>query len=147
MDHVAIMRKSWGLTQKILSGEKVIESRWYQYRYRPWDGVQAGDTVYFKDSGEPVGVKASVARVLQFADLTPSKVLELLKQYGDADGIDAAALPEYYERFKNKRYCILVFLTGPQQVVPFQINKSGFGSQAAWLTVEQIDTIKLATKV
>lgn len=32
MEHVAIMKKSWGLTRKILSGEKTIESRWYRFR-------------------------------------------------------------------------------------------------------------------
>lgn len=37
MEHVAIMRKSWGLTDKILSGQKKIESRWY----KTWFGAMS----------------------------------------------------------------------------------------------------------
>jgi len=43
--HVAIMRKGWGLTGKILTGEKTIESRWYMNRYRPWGAMAAWLTV------------------------------------------------------------------------------------------------------
>ena len=67
MEHLAIMRKSWGLTDKILTGQKKIESRWYSVKYKPWDSIKEGETVYFKDSGGPVRIKAEVARVMQFA--------------------------------------------------------------------------------
>ena len=30
MEHVAIMKKSWGLIEKILSEEKTAESHWYK---------------------------------------------------------------------------------------------------------------------
>lgn len=71
MQHLAIMRKSWGLTQKILDGRKKIESRWYSVKCRPWDQIESGEIIYFKDSGEPVKLKAEVSKVMQFADLTP----------------------------------------------------------------------------
>ena len=73
MEHVAIMKKSWGLIGKIISGEKKIESRWYKSRRSPWGKIKQGDEVYFKDSGEPVSIKAKVAKVISFADLTPKK--------------------------------------------------------------------------
>jgi len=66
MDHIAIMKKSWGLLPKILSGEKTCESRWYKFKRDPWDKVKEGDTLWFKDSGEPVSVKARVRKVSQF---------------------------------------------------------------------------------
>ena len=69
MHHIAIMKKEWKLTQKILSGEKKIESRWYSNRSAPWGKIKAGETVYFKDSGEPVSIKAEVVKVLEFSDL------------------------------------------------------------------------------
>ena len=62
MDHVAIMKKSWKLTEKILSGEKKIESRWYKSKYPPWGKIKKGDIIYFKDSGEPVSIKAKVEK-------------------------------------------------------------------------------------
>ncbi|MBI3413268.1 MAG: hypothetical protein HY051_04265, partial [Candidatus Aenigmarchaeota archaeon] len=67
MYHVAIMKKSWGLTEKILDRRKTIESRWYKHRRTPWNKIKKGDTVYFKNSGEPVSIKTRVKKVMQFS--------------------------------------------------------------------------------
>lgn len=142
MHHIAIMKKSWGLTGKILNGQKKIESRWYSMRCAPWDKIKTGETVYFKDSGEPVFLKVDVEKVIQFSDLTPEKVKEILAEYGDADGIEKEKIPEFFERFKNKKYCLLIFLKNPQKIKPFEINKTGFGAMAAWIAVEDIRKIK-----
>ena len=88
MQHVAIMKKSWGSTDKILSGQKKIESRWYLSKRSPWDRISGGETVYFKNSGEPVKMKAEVVKVMQFADLTSRRVKEILDEYGDDDGLE-----------------------------------------------------------
>lgn len=110
MEHVAIMKKSWGLTGKILSGEKKIESRWYSVKYSPWDKIKKGEIVYFKDSGEPVKLKAEVSSVIQFSDLSSQKVKEILDKYGNDDGLKKEKIPEFFEWFKNKKYCMLYFL-------------------------------------
>ncbi len=142
MEHVAIMRKSWGLTQKILNGQKKIESRWYSGKYKPWDSIKKGETVYFKDSGEPVRIKAEVSKVVQFADLTPKKVKEILDEYGKDDGIEKEKTAEFFERFKNKKYCILIFLKNSAKVESFGIDKTGFGTMSAWITINDISQIK-----
>lgn len=142
MEHLAIMRKSWGLLPKILDGEKVIESRWYKNKYSPWDKIKKGDIVYFKNSGEPVSVRAEVFDVLQFASLTPSKVKELLLEYGQRDGIENEKIENYYEMFKNKNYCLLVFIQNPQRINPFLVDKKGFGAMSAWIAVDDINIIK-----
>jgi len=139
MDHVAIMRKSWKLTNKILTGEKKIESRWYQNKYPPWDRIQAGETVYFKDSGEAITIKAEVDKVLQIADLTPDKVKEILEKHGKDDGIEDTTA--YYEMFKDKKYCILIFLKNQQPIKPFKVDKKGYGTMAAWLCIDDIKKI------
>lgn len=146
MHHIAIMRKSWGLTQKIANGQKTIESRWYLNRSAPWGKINAGDIVYFKDSGEPVTLRATVAKVLQFDNLTPTKVRELLDEYGTQDGLASKDIPHYYELFKNKRYCLLVFLKNVQHIEPFHIDKSGYGAMAAWITVPSVERIKASKK-
>ncbi len=143
MDHVAIMRKSWKLTQKILSGEKKIESRWYSNKSAPWDRIKAGESVYFKDSGEPVTIKAEVERVLQFSELTPHAVKEILDKFGSVDGINISDVSKFYARFKHKRYCLLIFLRNAQKVRPFNISKKGFGNMSAWLCVDDVGAIKL----
>lgn len=138
MEHVAIMKKSWGLLPKILSGEKKIESRWYLTKHAPWGRIQAGDIVYFKNSGEPVTLKATVNRVLQFENLTPAKIHEILRTYGKEDGIERGETKKFFDLSKSKKYCILTFLSNVQKVPPFNINKSGFGAMSAWITVSSL---------
>jgi len=142
MEHIAIMKKSWGLTRKIISGQKTIESRWYKSKHAPWDRIKKGETVYFKDSGEPVSIKAEVEKVLQFSGLNPEKVKKILHEHGGADGLGIGSMPGFVELFKDKKCCILIFLKNPQKVAPFGINKSGFGSMAAWITTDDINRIK-----
>jgi len=142
MEHIAIMRKSWGLTDKILTGQKKIESRWYSVKYKPWNRIKEGETVYFKNSGEPIRIRAIVGRVQQFFDLTPQRVREILDEYGADDGIERVNIPEFLERFKNKKYCVLISLKNPQEIRPFEINKAGFGAMSAWITVDDISRIR-----
>lgn len=142
MEHIAIMRKSWGLLPKILNGEKVIESRWYKNKYTPWGKINKEDVVYFKNSGEPVSVKTTVSDVLAYSDLTPKKVSEILNEYGQKDGIIKSEFNKYYEMFRDKKYCLLVFLKEPQSIPPFEISKKGFGAMAAWITIDNINKLK-----
>ncbi len=142
MDHIAIMKKSWGLVPKVLTGEKTIESRWYKNRVAPWDKIKKGDTVYFKDSGEPVTLKTSVSGILQFSGLTPEKVKRILLKYGARDGLRTDELDKYYQLFRDKNYCLLIFLENPQKVKPFKINKAGYGAMSAWITVDDIKKLK-----
>lgn len=143
MDHVAIMKKSWGLTQKILSGQKKIESRWYKSKHFPFGKIKKGDTVYFKDSGEAVSIKAKVKKVISFSDLNQKKVRRILEKYGKDDGMEKDKITEFFDLFKDKKYCLLIFLENPKKIKPFGINKAGFGVMSAWLMVNNINTIKI----
>ena len=143
MEHIAIMRKSWGLIPKILKDQKKIESRWYKIKYAPWDKIKKEETVYFKDAGEPVTIKAEVEKVLQYSDLTPAKVKKILFKYGPNDGLGIDEIPGFYELFKEKRYCILIFLKNPRKIKPFDIDKTSFGAMSAWISVDDVDKIKI----
>lgn len=142
MEHLAIMKESWGLTPKILSGKKKIESRWYKYRYPPWGKIKSGDIVYFKDSGKPVRIKSEVEKVIQFSNLNQEKIRKILNEYGSLDGIEKSDMPKFFDIFKNKKYCILIFLKSSQKIKPFDIDKKGFGAMSAWITLDRIDKIK-----
>lgn len=139
------MKKSWHLLEKILSGEKTAESRWYKSKRSPWGVIHAGDILWFKDSGEPVTAKARVVRVLQFDNLSPEKTNRILKKYGRQDlGIaDYQNLSnELKEYFKNKKYCLIIFFDQVKKVKPFKIDKTGFGAMSAWVSVNDIKKIK-----
>lgn len=142
MEHLAIMRKSWGLTRKILTGQKKIESRWYKTKYSPWDKIKQGENIYFKDSGDPVSIKAKAKKVIQFEGLTPKKVKQILDKYARDDGIEKEEIPKFFQRFRDKKYCILIFLSNPQEIKPFNIDKTGFGMMASWITVKNINQVK-----
>lgn len=137
------MKKSWGLTEKILNRRKTIESRWYKYRHTPWGKITKGDIVYFKNSGEQVTIKADVEKVISYENLNPKKVKEILDKYGNDDGIEKDKTNEFFELFKNKNYCLLIFLKNPEKIKPFEIDKTGFGMMSAWMIVKNINKIKI----
>ena len=141
MDHVAIMKKSWGMIPKILSGEKTIESRWYQTKRAPWDTAFSGDTIFFKDSGGLVTAQAIISKVMQLNIGDVADIQKILKKYNKK-----ICLPDADPKTWNTmpRYCILLWLTDPKPIAkPFSIDKTGFGAPAAWITVKNIRKIKI----
>jgi len=88
-----------------------------------------------------VTIKAEVEKVLQFSDLTQEKVWEIFEKYGKDDGIEPEEMQKFYEIFKDRKYCILVFLKNPQMVEAFEIDKKGFGNMASWISVNHIEVI------
>jgi hypothetical protein len=111
-------------------------------RYAPWNRIKANETVYFKDSGSPVSVKAEVSKVIQVSDLNSKKVKEILYKFGKKDGLGIKDIPKFIQMFKNKKYCMLIFLKNPKEIKPFQIDKTGFGLMSAWISVEDVGKIK-----
>jgi hypothetical protein len=156
MEHVAILRKSSGLLEKILSREKKIESRWYMARYPPWDRICAGETIYFKYAGMPVQAKAKVKAIKQYSGLTPEKVKDLWIEHARDIGVvfdkeeeknekEVGDLLKYYvASTASKKYCILIFLDDEVERItkPFNIDKKGFGNNCAWIVIDKVSKIK-----
>lgn len=138
MNHIAILDKKRKLLPKIISGEKTIESRWYQTKRTPWHNIKKDDMIYFKDCGELITVKAKVKDVLFFDNLNKEKVLTILKKYGKAICVETLEYTSYYDK---KKYCILIFLEDVQEIKPFNIDKTGFGNACAWMTIKDIKKI------
>ena len=138
MHHVAIMKKSWGLIPKILTGEKTIESRWYQTKRAPWNKIKIGDTIFFKNSGAPIIAKAKVSQVHQFEIKSINDINKIIQRYGqhiclvNANPKTWAELPQY---------CVLMFLKSARAIQPFEINKHGFGLATAWICINVISKI------
>ena len=117
MHHLAILEKKRKLLERILSGEKSIESRWYKMKKTPYGMIKAGDTVYFKDSGDQVRVQARVERVLFFSDLTREKYQHILNQYADKICLQERNIDNYVKQKYN--YITLVFLKDVKEIQPF----------------------------
>ena len=139
MHHVAIMKKSWKLIPKIISGEKTIESRWYQTKRTPWNRIKSGDTIFFKNSGESIIIQATASHVLQFTIRNKKEAKEIIKKYGERICLPNRNL----ETWDNiPKYCVLIFLKNKKEIKsPFYFDKSGFGIGAAWITIKNIKMV------
>lgn len=138
MEHLAILTKKGKLLAKILSGEKTIESRWYKFKKTPYQNIFVNDIIYFKESGNPVTAKAKVSKVLFFDELNEKKIKNILKEYGERICVPMS----YAEKLEGKNVCTLIFINEVQSVKQFDIDKTDYGLMTAWITVEDINSIK-----
>ncbi|MFA6982240.1 MAG: ASCH domain-containing protein [Patescibacteria group bacterium] len=135
------MKKEWKLIPRILDGTKTVESRWYKSKIIPWDKIKSGDTLYFKDSGGPVFVQANVTKVDQYEVEDNIEAASIMQRYLWED-LGTLELPEAVENYiKNKRYAVFVHFNKIKRISPFEIDKSGFGMQCAWILVPTIKGI------
>lgn len=141
MQHVAIMKPKLQFLEKIMTGQKTIESRWLRQRRTPWQQIYPGDTIFFKNSGQPISARATVNKVTYIESLTPSRIQKLLQAYGKAIGIED--IESFYNLNHDKRYCVLVWLEEVHAIRPFAINKQGFGAMSAWISVEDIAVLRI----
>lgn len=141
MDHLAIMDPRRKLLPLILDGKKTIESRWYVHKIAPWDRIKKGDFIYFKDAGKPVTLKAIVANTIQKELLTITDATSLIQDKMEKLQFSKNALIDI-SWLNGKKYGILIFLENPISVEPFHINKKGYGSACAWISIPNIDAIR-----
>lgn len=150
MDHIAILRKSNirkgdNLLGDILRGTKTIESRWYVNRIAPWNRVEVGETIFFKESGCSITAKAKVSKVLQYDNLSEDFLRKIVDKYSLK--ISPSTTKEEFLNWlmgqKEKRYCILIFLKDVERIEPFEIDKTGYGNSCAWLVADDIDKLKV----
>lgn len=139
MEHVAILSKKGNLLGKIISGEKKIESRWYKFKKTPFGEISKGELIYFKETGENVSARAKVKEVLFFDNLDDKRIKEIFDKHKKELGVDDSYLPNIL----GKKFCTLMFLENVEKIEPFEINKKGFGMMAAWITVKDVNSIKL----
>jgi len=137
MYHIAIMKKSWELLPKILNGTKTVESRWYKTKRAPLGKIVEGDVVYFQNSGEPVTVKTLVSGVDQYKIKNNTHAMEIAQKYALA-GLGTKEIGGEIKKYiTDKKYAIFVHLDKPQKIKPFVFDKTGYGTQTAWITFSQ----------
>jgi len=142
MDHVAIMKRSWGLLPKIISGEKICEARWYKSKRDPWNRVKPKDTIYFKNSAEPVSLVATVSKVFQYEIKNNNQARNIMNKHALYDLGTRQVNLDILSYINNKKYAIFVYFINVKKVKPFKIDKRGFGSMSAWISIKDIDKVR-----
>ena len=139
MDHIAIMAPSWKMIDKILSGEKTVESRWSQQRRAPWNRISTGDTVYFAESGR-IKASATVADVSQYEITSDRQRHQLLRDNASA----LAVAPEaFYTYIEKSKYVVFITLKNIKPEPNISFKKKEFGPRATWITITNINKILL----
>lgn len=142
MEHIVIMKSEWKLIPKIIDGIKTVESRWYKSKIAPWGRVKVGDTLYFKGSGGPVNTRAVVTKVAQYEIRTNIEAMQIMNKYALED-LGTKVLSDQIKNYiLNKKYAVFIHFGKVRKIAPFEINKKGFGTQCAWITVPSVDNIK-----
>ncbi len=134
MEHLAIMSK--GYIEKILSGEKSIESRFSVNRISPFGKIKAGEKVYLKETGKPVSASFEVESVLFFSDLDKGKITEIRAKYGN----QICAEEDFWQIKQQARYATLIFVKNPKRVKPFKVEKS---NRSAFMSVSSIKELMI----
>ncbi len=102
--HLAVLYREY--IDRILAGEKTIESRLSMNRVAPYGKIEPGHTIYFKQSGGPIRAIATAGRIETFTDLTPERIDEIRKEFNHGITGD----DEAWAKKRHRRYGTLIWL-------------------------------------
>lgn len=117
--HLAIFKGNGG--ELILSGKKIIESRFSRRKDPPFGQISSGDLVYIKPSGKDVIGQFKVKKVIFYDGLDGGGIGEIRKKYGG----EITAEQDYWQRKNTAKYGTLIFIgqTTPFITAPVKIPK------------------------
>lgn len=118
--HLAIFKGNAG--EKILLGQKTIESRFSKVKNAPFGVISSGDLVYIKPSGKDIIGQFRVKKVFFFDNFDLRDLRDFRERYGKQLAVDEG----YWEKKKNSRYGILIFIGDCTRFItsPVKIKKS-----------------------
>ncbi len=129
MQHIAILSHK-SVLDKILAGQKTVESRFTRLKTLPFGQIKQGDLVFFKISGGPVLGKAMVGKVEEYDNLTPGLVSSLAKRYEK----ELAISPDFLIRKLDSKFASLIFLENVEECQPWNFKQEG---RAGWIILNQ----------
>jgi ASC-1-like (ASCH) protein len=125
MDHIAILSHKTVL-DKILNGQKTVESRFSRLKSLPYGQINEGDRVYFKLSGGAILGQALVSRVEEYDNLTPTRINELAKKYEK----ELALSEDFLVRKLESKFATLIFLEKVEECEPWNYKQDG---RSGWI--------------
>lgn len=104
MKHLAIFKGTGA--EKILSGEKTIESRFSKSKIPPFGVVSVRDLVYIKPSGGEIIGQFRVRKVVFIDGINEKELKDIKERYGE----EIAADEVYWKSKAGARYATLIFI-------------------------------------
>jgi ASC-1-like (ASCH) protein len=105
--------------EKIITGQKTIESRFTKVRCPPFGAISPGDKIYFKKAGGPVIAKGLAEKVMFYSDLNGEKIRDITSAFSDGLQVESS----FIDCKQASRYCTLIFLCNVVRVKPFRVDK------------------------
>ncbi len=129
MIHIAVLLKPY--LDLILRGEKTVECRLTVQARDPYERIEPGERIYFKQSAGPFAATAVAEHVMFEADLTPRRVGEIKRDYNDRIRGENA----YWKSKRDARYCSLIWLADVQPIDAGPLIRPLQG--VAWLCLDE----------
>lgn len=129
MNHLAKFSKDGA--EKILNGEKSIESRFSKGKIAPFCIISSKDLVYIKPFGGDVIGQFRVKKAIFFDGLQPEDLKKIKEQYGEDLNVDE----NYWNKVKDSNFGTLIFIGSSARFItsPIKIPKKDLKS---WIVLD-----------
>ena len=141
MDHVVYLDAKANELAKLIAGNKTMIIRGAAGRKLPYGRVFEDDILYLieNDGCGLIKANARVSRVINSEKMSETASVALI----EANQNELQLTNLQYERWAGKRYLVLIEVQNIEELEPFQIGKSDFGNMDDWLSVEDIDRVRI----
>ena len=134
MLHVAVLLKPY--LDAVLDGRKTVECRLTIQPRVPYDAIEPGERIYFKQSSGPYRATAIADHVIFENDLTPKRVKQLQRDYNDL----VCGEPRFWKAKRNSRFATFIWLTDVQPIETGPALRPLQG--VAWVKLDETPTWK-----
>ena len=110
MLHVAVLLKPY--LDAVLDGRKTVECRLTIQPRVPYDAIEPGERIYFKQSAGPYRATARAEHIIFENDLTPKRVAQLQRDYNDL----VCGEPRFWNAKRNSRFATFIWLKDVQPI-------------------------------
>ena len=126
--HIAVFEKE--ILKKVMNGEKKIESRFSKNKIAPYDSIQEGDVIFFKETSGPIIGKAIAKKIKFFSNLDKSKIQILKSQYQSV----LCTTDNFWNKKIDSSYATLISLQEIKEIEPIIIEKK---DRRPWVILKQ----------
>ncbi len=127
--HLAIFSEQ--LMNKLIKGEKTVESRFSLNNVSPFGRIVKGDLVVVKKSGGPVTAMFVAGTINSYHDLTPKKITALKIEHSLSLGL--ALDDAFWEEKLNSKFATFIKVDKLKPTTPFIIEKK---DRTGWVVVK-----------